>query len=158
MKVFPEKNLNFELVGEERESLNRLKRRTEKSEYFTSQPTDKSFRGKVNGNDFKVISSTIGKGAFCVMSGGIEHGKGIVKVEMNKAFQILFTIAAFVPSIIYTIQAIAGKIEFNFSILFILILQIIFVRFVIVELFFWWLSKESLNRLRDMLDLEWVKN
>ncbi|NQZ45416.1 MAG: hypothetical protein HRT65_13995 [Flavobacteriaceae bacterium] len=156
MNIFPEKNLNFELVGEETESLNRLKRRTEKSEYFTSQPTDKSFRGKIIGNNFKVISSTIGKGAFCVMSGGIEHGKGIVKVEMNKAFRILFTIAAFVPSIIYTILAIFGKIEFEISILFILVLQIIFVRFVIIELVFWRLSKESLNRLRDVLDLNWI--
>ena len=39
----------------QKESINRLIRRTEKSEYLTSQFTDKSFRGQINENKFNEI-------------------------------------------------------------------------------------------------------
>lgn len=61
MKIFPTKELNFKLIDGPSETLDRLNRRTEKSENLTSQYTDKSFRGIINGNEFKIISSAIGK-------------------------------------------------------------------------------------------------
>ena len=76
MKIFPTKELNFKLIDDQAKTLNRLSRRTEKSENMTSQYTGKSFRGIINGNEFKIISSTIGKGAFCVMTGKIESESG----------------------------------------------------------------------------------
>ena len=48
----------------EQESLERLNRRTEKSENLTSQYTDKTFRGIINGDEFKLISSQLEKELF----------------------------------------------------------------------------------------------
>lgn len=92
MKIFPTKELKFKLIDDQAETLNRLNRRTEKSENLTSQITDKSFRGIINRNEFKIISSAIGKGAFCVMTGTIESDKGNVKVEIHKVFRILLSV------------------------------------------------------------------
>lgn len=80
MKIFPGKKLEFKLTDNYDETLNRLEPETEKSKNLTSQYTHKSFRGTLNGNHFKLISSAIGKGAFCVMTGTIETNKGYVEV------------------------------------------------------------------------------
>jgi len=158
MQVFPTRKHQFKLVGKQSKTIDRLVRRTEKSKNLTSQPTEKSFRGTINGNELRVISSAIGKGAFCVMSGEIKSEKGFVKLEIHKAFKVLFVIAVCIPLVIYVVQVLMGKLKFNFNIVLIFILQLFFVRFFFIEFFFRWLSKESLNRFRDVLDLEWIKN
>ena len=73
MKLFPTNTYTFKLFGEETEALDRLKRRTEFSESLSSQCTDKSFRGIIDRNSFRIISSEIGKGALCVLTGKIEN-------------------------------------------------------------------------------------
>ncbi|WP_164126230.1 hypothetical protein [Sphingobacterium luzhongxinii] len=97
MKLFPTKELTFRIVNEQAETLERLNRRTERSENLTSQFTDKSFRGLINGNEFKLISSAIGKGSFFVMSGQINSVDGKVKVEIHKVFRVLLTIILMLP-------------------------------------------------------------
>ena len=67
MKIFPSKTKQFSLISTQQDSLERLKRRTKKSDRLTSQFTDKSFIGTIENNTFRIISSTIGKGAFCVL-------------------------------------------------------------------------------------------
>ncbi len=79
MKFFPVKEYRFKLVGDQTEALDRLYRRTEKSENLISDYTDSTFRGKINGTHFNLISSNIGRGAFCVMTGEIEAGNGKVR-------------------------------------------------------------------------------
>lgn len=64
MKIFPTNNYSFKLVGEPIESLERLKRRTLISESLSSKITDKSFIGIIGDNNFSIISSEIGRGAF----------------------------------------------------------------------------------------------
>lgn len=113
MEIFPTKELKFELIGNQDEALERLRRGTEKSENLTSQFTDKSFRGKIDGTSFKIISSTIGRGAFCVMTGEISSDQGIVKVEINKIFRILLSIILLFPIIGLLIMIISGTEGFS---------------------------------------------
>lgn len=158
MKIFPSKELKFKLTSDQANTLNRLNRRTDKSENLTSQYTDKSFRGIINGNEFKIISSAIGKGPFCVMTGVIESDKGMVKVEIHQVFRILLSIMLCFPIIGILITLLSRKEEPNPIFILVVIGQILIIRYVLIELAFKFLSRESLNRLRDVLDIEWIKN
>jgi len=158
MNIFPTKEKEFKLIDDQAETLNRLNRRTEKSENLTSQYTDKSFRGMINGNEFKVISSVIGKGAFCVMTGEINSNSGKVKVEIHKVFRILLSVFLLFP-VIGMIAMIWSKAqEFSPILILVMIGQILMIRYVFIGLAFKFISKDSLNRLRDVLDFEWIKN
>jgi len=99
MKIFPTKEISFRLIDSQDETLDRLKRRTEHSENLTSQYTDKSFRGKINGTGFKIISSAIGSGAFCVLTGEIASDQGNVRVEIHKVFRVLLSLFLMFPII-----------------------------------------------------------
>ena len=158
MKIFPTIELKFKLIDDQEETLNRLNRRTEKSKKLTSIHTDKSFRGIVYGNKFKIISSVIGKGAFCVMTGEINSESGNVKVEINKIFRILLSIILCLPAIGITAAILTSSEEFSPVFILVIILQVLMIRYVFIGLAFKFLSKDSLNRLRDVLDFEWVKN
>lgn len=157
MKIFPTKELKFKLVDDQDETLNRLNRRTEKSENLTSSYTDKSFRGIIKGNEFKIISSTIGKGAFCVMTGAIENDTGSVKVEIHKIFRILLSIILCFPIIGISIAILIGQEEPNPIFILVVIGQILIIRYAFIGLAFKFLSRQSLNRLRDVLDFECIK-
>lgn len=158
MNIFPTKEREFKLIDDQAETLNRLNRRTEKSENLTSQYTDKSFRGIINGNEFKVISSVIGKGAFCVMTGKINSESGNVKVEIHKVFRILLSIILCFPVIGISAMIISGAEEFSPIFILVAIGQVLMIRYLFIGLAFKFLSKESLNKLRDVLDFEWKKN
>ena len=158
MKAFPSKELKFKLHDSQTETLQRLNRRTEKSERLTSAKTDKTFRGVIHGNEFKIISSAVGKGAFCVMTGVIEGDKGRVGVQIHKAFRILSGILLLLPILALLISVLKDSIDFSPFLILVTIGQILMIRFIIIELVFQQLSRDSLNRLRDVLDAEWLKN
>lgn len=154
MKIFPTKEIRFRLIDSHDETLDRLKRRTEHSKNLTSEYTDKSFRGKINGSAFKIISSTIGIGAFCVLTGEIASVQGIVRFEIHKVFKVLLTIILLFPLIGIIIALINGTEDFSPIFIVVFILQILVIRLVFIELAFRFLSKLSLNRFRDVLDIE----
>ena len=158
MKLFPIKELNFRLIDDQAKTLNRLDRRTEKSKNLTSQYTDKSFRGIINGNEFKIISSAIGTGAFCVMTGAIASEKGNVKVEIHKVFRILLSVFLCLPLIGLIALILTKAQEFSPIMILLMIGQILIIRYAFIEFAFTFLSKVSLNRLRDVIDLEWIEN
>ena len=158
MNIFPTKELEFKLIDDQAETLNRLNRRTEKSKNLTSQYTDKSFRGMIDGNEFKIISSVIGKGAFCVMTGKINSDNGNVKVEIHKVFRILLSIILCFPVIGIVALLLSDAKEFSPILILVLIGQVLMIRYVFIGLAFKLLSKASLYRLRDVLDFEWTKN
>ena len=158
MKIFPTKEISFRLIDSHDEPLDRLKRRTEHSENLTSQYTDKSFRGKVNGTRFKIISSAIGRGAFCVLTGEISNDQGKVKVEIHKVFRVLLSLFLMFPIIGLLIMIISGTEDFSPIMILVVIVQILIIRYAFIGLAFRFLSKSSLDRLRDVLDIEWKKN
>ncbi|WP_312762314.1 hypothetical protein [Epilithonimonas sp.] len=157
MNIFPSTIYEFKLINGQTETLERLNRRTEESESLMSKVTEKSFIGKVKNNNFRIISSNIGKGAFCTLTGFIKEEKGEVLVEINKPFKILLTILMLFPFIAFFIQSFSKSTEFNPIFILICIGQILIIRFFFIGLFFKILSKQSLNRLSDVLDTEWVK-
>ncbi|WP_288934232.1 hypothetical protein [uncultured Allomuricauda sp.] len=155
MKIFPTKELRFKLIDGQVATLDRLNRRTEISKNLTSSYTDQSFRGIINGNEFKIISSVIGKGAFCVMTGEIGSDYGTVSVEINKAFKILLGIILLFPIVGLVLFIITTPDEFSMIMVLTVIGQILLIRFVGIWYFFRRFSDESLSRLRDVLDIEW---
>lgn len=157
MKIFPTSRYTFKLYGDEKESIERLKRRTEPSESFGSQRTEKSFLGKIDGNSFKIISSEIGRGAFCVMSGKIENNEGRVQLEINKPFRILLSILLLFPIVGIGLSVILGKEDLSILLPLVAVLQILMIRFLFIEIAYRTLSKRSLNKLRDVLDIDWIK-
>jgi hypothetical protein len=158
MNLFPTKEYQFKLIDDQTETLNRLMRRTDVTENLTSQNTDKSFRGIINGNQFKIISSTIGKGAFAVMTGEINDDSGYVKVGIHKVFKILLSIILCFPFIGIIVVGITRTEDFSPVLISVAVGQTLMIRYVFIGLAFRFLSKESLNRLRDVLDFEWINN
>jgi hypothetical protein len=158
MKLFPTKQKYFKLFDNQTETLNRLQRRTEKSKNLISKHTDKSFCGTIDGNKFKLISSTIGKGAFCVMTGEINTEKGYVNVEIHKVFRVFLSIFLCLPIIGFPILMLTGIEKFSPILILIVVLQVFIIRFFFIGLAFRYLSNYSLKILRDVLDIEWINN
>lgn len=154
MNLFPVSNYTFKIIGEHSESLDRLKRRTESSESLASKITDKSFIGTINNNAFKIISSEIGKGAFCVLSGEIVDNNGGINVEINKTFKILLSFLICLSLAGLILQAISQDNKFLILFILIAILECLMIRYIFIEFAFRILSKQSLNRLSDVLDIE----
>lgn len=158
MKFWPSVNLSFRLLDDQNTTLDRLKRRTEFSKLLASSPTEKSFRGKINGNQFRIISSEIPKGPLCVLDGEILEEQGRVKVEVNSAFKIIFGIVLCFPVIATLIEIFSENGEFSFALIPITLLGILVIRFVILGYLFKIESRKSLSRLRDVLDAEFLTN
>ena len=158
MKIFPYKELQFKLIDSQEETLDRLTRRTERSHSLVSKHTSKSFIGIINNNHFELITSLIGFGALCKMSGTILKEKGTVRIEVNSAFQVLFGIILIAPILIASFLIISGPEEPIFNLIILAIVHMIFMRFVFLGGAFKFLSKLSLSSLRDVLDVEWINN
>ncbi|MFV8358112.1 hypothetical protein ACNQGB_18255 [Flavobacterium sp. XS1P32] len=157
MNIFPKSTYTFKIIGEETETIERLKRRTELSESLTSSITDKSFRGIIKNNTFRIISSEIGKGAFCVLKGEIDNKDGKVEVEINKAFRILLTVLLCFPFIGLIVQFFTNKEEFSIIFILVAILQLLMIRYVFIEFAFRRFSKSSLSKLSDVLDIDQIE-
>lgn len=157
MNIFPNNDYTFKIIGAETETLERLKRRTELSESLTSQMTEKSFRGTIKDNTFRIISSEIGTGAFCVLTGEINNQNGQLNVEINKAFRILLSILLFLPFIGLIAQIVSNKEEFSIIFVLVAILQVLMIRYVFIEFAFRRFSKSSLNKLSNVLDIEHIE-
>ncbi|WP_141672832.1 hypothetical protein [Flavobacterium crassostreae] len=157
MKVLPNNSYSFKITGNETETLERLKRRTEISEKLISKKTDKSFIGIVKENTFRIISSEIGKGAFCVLTGEINNQKGEVGIEINKAFRILLSVFLCLPFVGLIMQLFLGKSEFLALFILVFIGQLLVIRYLFIEFVFQRLSRSSLNKLNDILDIEYIE-
>ena len=154
MNIFPKSVYTFKIIGEETETLERLKRRTEASESLTSKITDRSFIGIIKENTFRIISSEIGKGAFCVLTGKIVNKDGQVEVEINKAFRILLSVFLCFPFVGLIAQFFSNTEEFSLIFILVAILQLLMIRYVFIEFAFRRFSKSSLSKLSDVLDID----
>jgi ABC-type multidrug transport system fused ATPase/permease subunit len=155
MKLWPTKERHFHFADSKAHTLERLKRRTEYSEWLTSNHTEKSFRGVIEDNHFKLITSEIGFGAFCVMEGTINETTGTIKVTIHNVFKGFLSLFMLFPIAGFIMVTFFDKQEFSWIMLLVVLLQIVIIRFAIIELVFRRLSKRSLKSLRDVLDVEW---
>ncbi len=156
MKIFPEISRQFRLIDTKERSINRLNRRTEYSKRLYSQYTDKSFRGEVNSTHFKLISASIGRGAFCVLTGNLKEKEGSVKVKIHQFFKYALYLFYTLPIVGFFVELLLVP-ENNWLILFLVAIgQILFIRYLFIALTFRLLARESLHRLRDTLDIEFI--
>ncbi|AWH73875.1 hypothetical protein DCS32_06815 [Dokdonia sp. Dokd-P16] len=158
MKFLPSKRKRFCLVNSQVETVDRLIRRTKKSDWLISTSTEKSFIGEINGNKFRLISSKIGRGAFCKLTGEVNTTSGFVDVEIHKAFKILLSLLYLLPVIGITTFLMKDEKEFSTLMAVSFISQILIIRFIAIPLTFHRNLKDSLNRLRDVLDIEWTEH
>ncbi len=157
MKIFPVKTLKFKLIDTHENTLNRLIRKTDHSERMTMSTTKKSFRGIVDGSQFKLLSSAMSGGAFCLMTGAIDVDGGYVKVEVNKPFKLLLCLLLAFPIIAVLAILVSTPEKFSPVHLLIMVAQTLMMRYVFIGVAFNLLSRNSLNRLGDVLDLEWIE-
>ena len=92
------------------------------------------------------------------MTGAIEPDKGKVKVEIHKAFQILLSIILCLPIVGILVAILTRQEEPNPIFILVVIGQVLIIRYAFIGLAFKFLSRQSLNRLRDVIDVEWIKN
>jgi len=144
MKLFPTKNFTAELTENSATAMAELKRNTDITDSLVSDWTKKAFRGQVNENGFKIISSEIGRGAICVLIGKFDGKNGEIEVRIHKAFKIMFSILMLMPIIGFGIVFLTTEIEKSIGIIFPMIMGILFVRFVFMELSFRIVSRTGL--------------
>lgn len=155
MTLLPTKEFHFKLNDSKDETLDRLKRRTEHSESLSSNFTEKSFRGIIKGDEFKVISSEIGIGALWVINGKIENQTGYIKLEINKVFKIFLIAFLLLPILGLIVQLINNPKDFLIIIL-VSFMQLVMIRFFFIGFFTNKVSKHSINKIRDVLDVDFI--
>ena len=157
MKLFPSKNFKAELRSDYSISMQNLKSNTDITDSLTSAPTNKAFRGQVNENGFKIISSEIGRGAVCVIVGEFEGKTGEIEVRIHKAFKVMFSILMLMPIIGFGIAIFTNGLEKSYGIIIPMLMGILFVRFVFMELGFRFISNTGINKLTDILTIRELK-
>ena len=156
-KFFPTYDYKFNLLDNESDSIERLYRRTEHSDSLRSIGTDKSFIGKVDNNKFKIITSEIGKGAVWVMNGYISNEKCEVNMTINYPFRIKFSLLFCLPIIGFIFQILSeDNIRLIGMILFVMIGQLLIIRYVFLDFLFKKFARNSLYKLRDVIDFELI--
>lgn len=155
MKFFPTKERHFRLLSSQEETIERLKRRTDKTNQFTAWHKQQSFRGRVRRNKFEVSLNKNG-GGFCILNGQINEKTGVVTIELVKGAKILIGILMLVPPIFLSINVMASEIEFNPFLIFVPIFQFLFI-IAFLHFQFELYTNRALRRLQDVLDIEWIE-
>lgn len=92
------------------------------------------------------------------LQGEILSENGFVGVEIHKAFRFLLGIILLLPLIGVILLYINESERFTPFFVLVAVVQILLIRFVFIGLAFRFLSNSSLNRFRDVLDIEWIEN
>jgi hypothetical protein len=148
---FPSKYYTIEITNDPKKALDRLKENTLNRARLVSERTDKRFIGKVDDTEYRVISSVIGKGAFCVLQGHIDPntGSGTLSIEIHKAFKVLVSIWSFLP----IGAAIYCLVNGRFADAFLPLVFLLFVWLIGIKLLFNFLYPRSLEELVEVLDI-----
>lgn len=154
MKLFPTKSFQVELTNDCSISIENLKSNTDLTDSLTSSPTNKAFRGQITDRRFKVISSEIGRGALCVLTGEFDGKTGQIEVRIHKAFKIMFSILMAMPVIGFGFAMATNGVEKSFGMIVPTLMGIAFVRFVFLELGFRFISSTGINKMTDILSIK----
>ncbi|WP_031457064.1 hypothetical protein [Flavobacterium chungangense] len=157
MNIFPIKHYEIELLSDSSKALAELKKNTLITNSLTSEWTKKAFIGQVNESGFKIISSIPGRGAFCVLNGKLESKKGFVEITINKAFRILLSIIFLFPIIGFIISFFIKEIEVSISLIIPTLMSIVVFRFILTEIAFRIISKNSLKKLTEIIGITNLK-
>jgi len=153
MNIFPIKNYEIELINDSSKALSELENNTMITDSLSSEWTKKAFIGQVNENGFKIISSEPGRGAFCVLNGKLESKKGSVEITINKAFRIMLSMIFLFPIIGLIISFFIKAIEVSISLIIPTLMSIVVFRFILTEIAFRFISKNSLKKLTKIIGI-----
>lgn len=157
MKLFPKRNFITELSENSSLVMEELKRNTDITDSLVSDWTKKAFRGQVNENGFKIISSEIGSGAICVLNGNFNGKTGKIEIRIHKAFKVMFSILMLMPIIGLGIALLTSGIEESLGIIIQMVMGVLFVRFVFIEFSFRIISKTGLDKLSEIIGITELK-
>ena len=153
MNIFPIKHYEIELLNDSSKALSELENNTMITDSLSSEWTKKAFIGQVNENGFKIISSVPGRGAFCVLNGKLESKKGVVEITINKAFRIMLSIIFLFPIVGFIISFFIKEIEVSISLILPTLMSIVVFRFILTEIAFRIISKNSLKKLTKIIGI-----
>lgn len=152
MRIFPSNKYIIELNSSVQKNIELLRINTKESRSLTSQTTDKQFIGRINGEQFELISSLIGIGAFTVFKGKFTENFVTLTTEINKPFKILLSII-FALGLVGVGHAFYrdGFVE-SIGLFIPLIMMVVFLRFVMIGLSNKISISFTLERLKNVLN------
>jgi hypothetical protein len=156
MKLFPSKNIVVELRDDRTTTLSELRRNTKLSGKLVSDHTSKEFMGQVNDSGFKIISSEIGRGPVCVFIGEFQDSMGVIEIRVHNAFKIMFSILILMPIMAFGISMATQIIEELTAAILLTTIVILFIRFVLIELSFRFISQTGFNKLTRLIGIKEV--
>src|SRR5690606_21340404 len=112
-----------------------------------------AFIGRIDNNGFKIISSIVGFGAFCVLTGQFQNKKGIIKIQVHKAFRVLLSTLVLFLFIGFGILVFLNGLQTSIDLLIPFILLLLFIRFAFLGLTYKFISKIGLNRLTEIMEI-----
>lgn len=156
-KIFPIKKYEFKIDKESKNAIIDLKKETEISGSLVTVITKKKFIGRVDDSSFKLITSIIGKGAFCVFNGEIKGKMGTLNVQIHKAFRILISIWLLLSA--FGILSSIAKIGFidSIGLIVMMIVVLLILRFVVMDLFFNSVAKNGIEKLKNTIGIIEIK-
>jgi len=140
IKFFPAEEYQLKYRKSKDGAIDFFRENTKESNVLATVITGKRFIGIVNNEIFKVISSEVGIGAFCVFSGVLVNDGCNLKVEINKPFKILLCIISLMMPLAIVIQLIVSPGWQNIGLIVPLSMFIVIGRFILKFMF-----KQSLN-------------
>lgn len=159
IRLFPSKTYSVRLVANDSSVWVRLREDTELQDSLVTVLTSKTFIGQIRPGQFKLISSRIGRGAFCTFEGMFNalDGSGRIHVQVHKAFRILILVWPLLPvcGLAYAFYA-HGPAEGVRQLLMIVAL-LLMIRFIYIEWLFRSVAKSGLDALAVLLGLVDVK-
>lgn len=152
MTIFPSDEYEVELKNETSMVMNELKRNTKLSNSLVSEwGVKEAFIGRVDNNGFKIISSIVGFGAFCVLTGQFQNKEGFIKIQVHKTFRVLLSILMLFPFIWFGILVFLNGLQTATDLIIPFIFLLLFIRFVLLGLTYKFISKIGLNRLTEII-------
>jgi hypothetical protein len=156
MKLFPSKNIVVELRDDRTTTLSELRRNTKLCEKLVSAHTSKEFIGQVDDCGFKIISSEIGRGGVCVFIGELQASTGNVEIRISNAFKVMFSILMLMPIIGFGISIAKQRLAESIVPILSTVMVMLFIRFVLIELGFRFISQAGFNKLTMLIGIKQV--
>ncbi|WP_340156597.1 hypothetical protein [uncultured Winogradskyella sp.] len=150
MKIFPEKDYLIELNNDSSIAISNLINQTLPKEQYVTNWKDQAFIGDIKNNEFEISLSKELYGSFCTLKGRIDKTRGTLKVLTSKKIKIIFILI-----ILFIISGIIGAIFYGEMITLVkLIMAIPVFRFIFLELGFRIISKNAINKLTEIIEIQ----
>lgn len=154
MKIFPIKKYSITLINERSKAIFELQKETLSDEQFVSDWNKQTFIGKVNETNFEIKLSKKLYGNFCVFKGKLEERNGYLEIEINKTFRVILSVIFLFPIFGFLTSLFKNGFENSIELVFPTIMFIIILRFVFIELGFKIISKNGVNKLSKIIEIE----